>query len=121
MLRNGGFDLVAVLDRLPDPVYLTVDVDVFDWSVVRSTGTPESGGLLWDEGLSLLQTIFLKKNVVALDVMELSADGSDPNSAFAVAKLIYRMMGFKLATAVRSGRTVWPNSPQGALFSEACY
>ncbi len=93
--RSGGFDLAGALQRVPDPVFITFDVDVFDWSVVRSTGTPEPGGLLWDETMSLLDQIFLSKNVVGFDVVELAFDEQDRNSAFAAAKLIYKMIGFR--------------------------
>jgi agmatinase len=95
MIRGAAFNLESALEKLPDPVFITFDVDVFDWSVVRSTGTPEPGGLLWDETLDMLRTIFRKKNIVGFDVVELSHDKSDPNSAFAVAKLIYKMIGYK--------------------------
>ena len=93
--RQDCFDLDKALDLLPDPVFLTLDVDVFDWSVILSTGTPEPGGFLWDEGISLLQKIFSKKNVIGFDVVELSYNKNDHNSPFAVAKLIYKMIGFK--------------------------
>jgi agmatinase len=115
--RSGEFDLNAALDALAEPVYLTVDVDVFDWSVIRSTGTPEPGGLLWDEALVLLHQIFMRKNVVGIDVVELCGDPDDRNSAFAVAKLIYKMLGFKLAAEVSRGRLNWPDKPRGALFT----
>lgn len=93
--RSGNFDLDDALNQLPDPVFLTVDVDVFDWSVIASTGTPEPGGFFWDEGISLLQKIFMKKKIVGFDVVELSYRKGDLNSPFAVAKLIYKMIGFK--------------------------
>jgi agmatinase len=114
--RSGEFDIGAALDALVEPVYLTVDVDVFDWSVIRNTGTPEPGGFLWDEALTLLQYIFYKKHVIGFDVVELSADPQDRNSAFAIAKLIYKMLGFKLAAEVRRGRMKWPENPKGNLF-----
>ena len=114
--RSGTFDVDSAIDRLPDPVFLTLDVDVFDWSVVRSTGTPEPGGFLWDEAIALLQKIFIKKNIVGFDVVELSRDGHDRNSPFAVAKLIYKMLGFKLDAQVRKGLLKWPDKPCGNLF-----
>ena len=92
--RNGCFDLDKALDFLPDPVFLTLDVDVFDWSVISSTGTPEPGGFFWNEGVALLQKIFTKKNIIGFDVVELSYNKNDHNSPFAVAKLIYKMIGF---------------------------
>jgi len=114
--RRGNFDIDAAIARLPDPVYVTVDVDVFDWSVIRSTGTPEPGGFLWDEALHLLQRIFMQKNVAGFDVVELSGDSNDRNSAFAVAKLIYKMLGFKLEAAVQQKTLEWPERPRGSLF-----
>ena len=115
-LRSGEFDIHAALNTLADPVYLSVDVDVFDWSVIRSTGTPEPGGLLWDEALALLQHIFSQKDVIGIDVVEFSDNPSDRNSAFAVAKLIYKMLGFKLAAEVSRGKIAWPDKPRGNLF-----
>ncbi len=93
--RSGKFDLDAALGNLPDPVFITLDVDVFDWSVIASTGTPEPGGILWDEAMTLLQKIFTMKDVVGFDVVELACNENDRNSPFAVAKLIYKMIGFK--------------------------
>lgn len=114
--RNEAFDIDGAIQALPEPVYLTMDVDVFDWSVIRSTGTPEPGGFLWDEALSLLQRIFTQKNVIGIDVVELSHDPYDRNSPFAVAKLIYKMLGFKLAAEVSRGTLTWPDMPRGNLF-----
>ena len=93
--RNRKFDVDSALKKLPDPVFLTFDVDVLDWSVVANTGTPEPGGMLWDETIELLTKIFSIKNVVGLDVVELSSHDTDNNSAVAVAKLIYKMISFK--------------------------
>ena len=94
--RNGVFDVDAAIEALPEHIYITVDVDCFDWSVVRSTGTPEPGGFIWDEAINLLAKLFRKKTVVGCDVVELSYAPDDPNSPFAVAKLIYKMIGFKI-------------------------
>ena len=115
--RSGRFDVDAALSALPDPVYLTFDTDVLDWSVVRSTGTPEPGGFTWDEIIELLQKIFTRRLIVGFDVVELSADEHDRNSPFAVAKLIYKMLGFKLAGAVRKDLFDWPRRPRGSLFA----
>lgn len=91
-LRDGSFDLRKAILALPDPVFITFDVDVFDWSVVRSTGTPEPGGMTWDEVTNVLKMISESRQIAGFDIVELSADENDPNSAFAVAKLVYRMI-----------------------------
>jgi agmatinase len=116
--RKGDFDIDAALAGLPEPVFLTIDVDAFDWSVIRSTGTPEPGGFTWDEALDLLKKIFDRKNVVAFDVVELSTAHQDLNSPFAVAKLIYKLLGFKLAGMVRDKRLDWPKKPRGSVFDD---
>jgi agmatinase len=100
--RSGCFNLDAALSALPQKVFITLDVDVFDWSVIASTGTPEPGGMLWHEMLQILQTIFTAKQVIGFDVVELSYRENDVNSAFAVAKLIYKVIGFKFAQQVAS-------------------
>ena len=78
--RRGRFDVARALGDLPEHVYLTVDVDAFDWSVIASTGTPEPGGFLWDEAMDLLELIFLTVRVVGVDVVELSRSETDRNS-----------------------------------------
>lgn len=92
-IRRDRGALAAALDALPDPVFLTVDVDVLDWSVVWSTGTPEPGGMLWDEALGWLRTLFTRKRVVGFDMVELAVREGDINSPFAVAKLLYHAIG----------------------------
>lgn len=95
-IREDIYCIEREIESLPDPVFITFDVDVLDWSVVRSTGTPEPGGLSWDEAIHILSMIFSKKRVVGFDMVELSGNKDDPNSAFAAAKLIYKMIGLKL-------------------------
>ncbi len=63
--------------------------------MIASTGTPEPGGLSWDEAVSLLSLIFEKKAVAGADIVELSTGPHDRNSPFAVAKLIYKMIGLR--------------------------
>lgn len=98
--RTGQFDLEGALAAMPPKVFITLDVDVFDWSVIASTGTPEPGGLGWYEMLDLLKTIFDAKEVIGCDVVELAHQPHDLNSPFAVAKLIYKMIGLKFAAAL---------------------
>ncbi|MBN1894754.1 agmatinase [bacterium] len=113
--RSGQFDLESALARLPDPVFVTLDVDVLDWSVIWSTGTPEPGGMNWDEMLRLLEKIFSKKQVVGADLVELSFDGKDRNSPFAAARLMYKMFGFQFHASLRRLNRLWPEKPAGPL------
>ena len=76
------------------PVYLTIDLDYFDPSVIPATGTPEPGGMFWYEVLDLLKGVCAAKTIVGFDVVELSPHPGDLASAFTIAKLVYKIMGF---------------------------
>ncbi|MDI6732006.1 MAG: agmatinase [Candidatus Margulisbacteria bacterium] len=83
-----------ILSQLSRHVYITIDVDVFDPSLVPATGTPEPGGLFWDQVLDILRAVCAKKKVVGFDVVELAPIKGLPASDFTAAKLIYRLMGY---------------------------
>lgn len=85
----------ALLAELEDEVYLSIDIDVFDPSFIRQTGTPEPGGLLWNDMLQLLERIFRKKNVIAADIVEFAPE-SDRAEAFSLAKLVYKLMALSV-------------------------
>jgi agmatinase len=85
-------------DQLHKDVYLTIDVDIFDPSVVPATGTPEPGGLFWYEVLDVLKGVCATKNVVGFDVVELAPRKGDIASDFTIAKLIYKIIGFLAAS-----------------------
>ena len=84
-----------VLPELSKNVYLTVDLDVFDPSIMASTGTPEPGGLFWYDVLRLLRAVFEEKNVVGFDVVELCPEQSNKAPDFLAAKLIYKLLSYK--------------------------
>jgi agmatinase len=96
-LRAGQVNLEADLARLPEKIFLTLDVDCLDTGLVRATGTPDPGGFTWDEANDLLARIFEAKTVVGMDIMELC--GGDPASAFAAARLAQRMIGLRFPNA----------------------
>jgi agmatinase len=80
--------------RLSDNVYITIDLDVFDPSIMPSTGTPEPGGLGWYEVVDLLNNVSKKKNIVGFDVVEL-CPSNNVAPDFLAAKLIYKLLSFK--------------------------
>jgi agmatinase len=84
-----------VMAQLTEDVYISFDVDCFDPSLVPSTGTPEPGGLQWYPVLKLLRRVFRERNVLALDVVELAPVPGLQAPDFLVAKLIYKMIGYK--------------------------
>jgi len=84
-----------VTSKLTDDVYISVDLDVFDPSIMSSTGTPEPGGLLWYDVLRLLKGVCGKKNVVGFDVVELCPDDRNKAPDFLAAKLIYKLLSYR--------------------------
>lgn len=93
---HGRDDWVdEVVGVLGDDVYITFDVDCFDPSLVPSTGTPEPGGLDWYTVLRVLRRVFAERNVVAADVVELAPVPGLHAPDFLVAKLVYKMIGYR--------------------------
>lgn len=90
--RYGQSWKERVFDALGDEVYITFDVDGLDPAVLLATGTPEPGGLLWDETIELLTMIGRKKRIVGFDVVELAPRPDLPYSSFVAAKLVYKML-----------------------------
>jgi agmatinase len=85
----------AAIDQMTENVFITIDLDVFDPSIMPSTGTPEPGGLLWYETLEFLKQVFEEKNVVGFDIVELCPNTKDKSSDFLAAKLYYKMLSYK--------------------------
>lgn len=83
------------LQTLSKNVYLTIDLDVFDPSVLPSTGTPEPGGLGYYEVLHFLRSVFAQYNVVGFDVVELCPNPNERASDFLAARLMYQLMTYK--------------------------
>ena len=76
-------------------VYLTFDVDGFDSSIMPATGTPEPGGLFWDETLNILKIAAKNSNIVGGDINELSPIKGFNSYNFLVAKLAYKILSYK--------------------------
>lgn len=83
-----------VAGQIKGDVYVTIDLDVFDPSVMPATGTPEPGGLFWRDVLSLLRLVSRKCIVRGFDVVELAPLPGIVAPDFMAAKLIYRLMGY---------------------------
>jgi agmatinase len=93
---RGKHSITEVLEALGDrPVYLTIDLDGLDPSVIPGVGTPEPGGLGWYETLDLIRALMSHKQVVGCDVVELAPIAGQNVSEFAAAKLIYKIIGYK--------------------------
>lgn len=84
----------AISNNLTDNIYLTIDLDVFDPSLMPAVGTPEPGGIGWYETLDLLREISKDKRIVGFDVVELCPIKDQIASDFLAAKLVYRLLGY---------------------------
>ncbi len=83
------------IELMTNQVFITFDVAVFDHSILPSTGTPEPGGLLWYETLEFLKKVFMEKEVVGFDIVELCPNPTNKAPDFMVAKLFYKMLSYK--------------------------
>ncbi|MEX0799671.1 MAG: agmatinase [Dehalococcoidia bacterium] len=93
-LRAAGPESIA--ERLSDEVYITFDLDAFDPSQVAAVGTPEPGGLLWDEVCELLATVATRRRIAGFDVTELAPSLGPRANAQLAARLTYRIIGLAL-------------------------
>jgi len=84
-----------ILPKLKQKVYITIDVDVFDPSFIRNTGTPEPGGLMWNQVIDVLKLVFEGKEVLGADIVEFSPKVNFESEAYALAKLCYKIMGME--------------------------
>ena len=75
-------------------VYITFDVDAFDASIMPATGTPEPGGLLWEDVLPIIKRVCQISNVVGADINELAPIKNFNSYNFLVAKLAYKILAY---------------------------
>jgi agmatinase len=92
-----------VLERLAGDVYITVDVDGLDPSLMPSTGTPEPGGLDWHTLLRLLRRVTDERNVIGMDLTELAPVPGLHAPDYTAARLVYKMIGYALHREWRQG------------------
>ncbi|MBN2311496.1 MAG: agmatinase [Candidatus Hydrogenedentes bacterium] len=85
-------DVIAASNR---NVYVTIDCDVLDPSIMPATGTPEPDGLTWPQIDALLARLCVDRNVVGFDVSELAPIPGVMHPEFTIAKLIYRFIGYR--------------------------
>jgi len=83
------------LDKLSENVYITIDLDVFDPSIMPSTGTPEPGGPEYFELMHFLRDVIKSRNVVGFDVVELCPSSTNRAPDFMAAKIIYQLLSYK--------------------------
>jgi agmatinase len=83
------------IDKLTENVYITIDLDVFDPSLMPSTGTPEPGGPPYYELLHFMRDVMKTRNVVGFDLVELCPSVTNKSPDFIAAKIIYQLLSYK--------------------------
>jgi agmatinase len=84
----------SVIDALGQDVYVSVDLDVLDPSIMSAVGAPEPGGMQWEHVTGLLRRVGQERRIVAFDLVELSPKEGPEACAYTAAKLAYKLMGY---------------------------
>jgi agmatinase len=82
-----------IVDSLSEDVYITIDVDVLDPSIMPAVGTPEPDGMSWRQIVDILESVALHKHVVGFDLMEFCPNEGPASCAYLLAKLAYKLIG----------------------------
>lgn len=93
-IRHSADWMERAVNNLSEHVYLTIDADGFDPSIMPAVGTAEPNGLFWAETLDFLKLVFTKKKVVGFDIVECAPMEGTILSEFTLAKLAYRLIGY---------------------------
>ena len=83
-----------ILGHLSNQVYISIDLDVLDPSIMSAVGTPEPGGMLWHEIINLLKLISNERKIIGFDVTELSPSEGSESCSYTAAKLVYKLIGY---------------------------
>lgn len=87
-----------VASGLGEDVYISIDLDVLDPSLMAAVGTPEPGGMFWHDIMALLSSVAHSRRIVGFDVNELAPREGPPACAYTAAKLIYKVIGLTSAS-----------------------
>lgn len=90
-----NLNLNKIVSCLNKNVYLTIDLDVFDPSIMPAVGSPEPNGLFWEGVISILKAVALKRNIVGADVVELCPVPGLIFPNYLSAQLVYKIIGYK--------------------------
>lgn len=95
-LASGRDPVGRILDSLSPDVYVTIDVDVLDPSIMPAVGTPEPDGMSWRQILDITEAVMLRRHVVGFDLMEFCPREGPASCSFLLAKLAYKLIGYSL-------------------------
>lgn len=103
-LHGGDQWLARVVDLLTAEVYVTIDLDAFDPALMPATGTPEPGGMSWQQVTALLAAVAAARRIVGFDVVELLPQPGDHACDFLAAKLVHRLLAMIFDSGYPSSR-----------------
>jgi agmatinase len=92
-LESNTASIDRLMDSLSEDVYVTIDVDVLDPSIMPAVGTPEPDGMSWRQILDITESVALHKHIVGFDLMEFCPGEGPGSCAFLLAKLAYKLIG----------------------------
>ena len=92
-LARRGIPKRMLPAKFPKNIYISFDIDAFDCSLMPSTGTPEPGGLFWNDAITALENVIRGRHVIGFDVVELAPIARFHAPDFVAAKLVYSIMG----------------------------
>lgn len=98
---KSGYE--KAIEMLTEDVYITIDLDVLDPSLMPSTGTPEPGGPEYRELMYFLNEVASRKNVVGFDVVELCPSPCNKAPDFVAARIIYQLLSYVFCQPRRKG------------------
>ncbi len=92
-IPGQNLEAFALPGNFPQNIYLTIDVDGLDPSVISATGTPVPGGPTWHQTLTFIERVVDRRRVLGFDLVELAPRDGDHASDFAAAQMVYSVMG----------------------------
>ncbi len=92
-LASKTASIDQIMATLSEDVYITIDVDVLDPSIMPAVGTPEPDGMSWRQVLDIIESVALRKHIVGFDLMEFCPGEGPGSCAFLLAKLAYKLIG----------------------------
>jgi agmatinase len=87
----------GVVDRLGPRVYISLDLDVLDPGIMAAVGTPEPGGMTWQEINTLLRRVGESRQIVGFDLSELAPEEGPAACSYTAAKLAYKLIAYSAA------------------------
>ncbi len=107
-LASNRASIDRIIESLSQDVYITIDVDVLDPSIMPAVGTPEPDGMSWRQILDIVESVTRHKHVVGFDLMEFCPAEGSSSCAYLLAKLAYKVIGYAASQerwpTVRSAR-----------------